>query len=71
VESIEFINPLEKGSPCTNLENSWQWYPQHLKELVHKTGGIVGEFLANQGHGIVGTDATTPTEVSCMADGVA
>jgi hypothetical protein len=59
---------LEKGTPCTTLENGWPWYPQHLEELVHKVDGIVGEFLANQGHGLVGI--VVPTAVSCMADGV-
>jgi hypothetical protein len=43
-------------------------YPQHLEELVHKVDGIVGEFLANQGCGLVGI--TVITAVSCVADGV-
>jgi hypothetical protein len=68
VESNEFSELLEKGSPCTNLENSWQWYRQHLEKLVHKTDGIVGEFLVNQGRGIVGI--IVPTTVFYMADGV-
>jgi hypothetical protein len=50
------------------LENGWPWYPQHLEELVHKVDGIVGEFLANQGRGLVGI--TVITAVSCVADGV-
>jgi hypothetical protein len=50
------------------LENSWQWYRQHLEKLVHKTDGIVGEFLVNQGRGIVGI--IVPTTVFYMADGV-
>jgi hypothetical protein len=36
--------------------------------VVHKTDGIVGEFLANKDPGIVGI--TVITTVSCMADGV-
>jgi hypothetical protein len=66
-ESNELSNPLEKGSPWTSLENSWQWYPQHL-EVVHKTDGTFGEFLANQGRGLVGI--VVPTVVSCVADGL-
>jgi hypothetical protein len=68
VESKEFSNLLEKNSPCTNLESGWDWYPQHLEELVLKTDVIVGEFLTNQGHGLVCTIVTTA--FSCMADGV-
>jgi hypothetical protein len=48
--------------------SGWEWYPHHLEELVHKTDGTVGGFLANQGHGLV--SIVVPTSVSCMANGV-